>query len=362
MRSFSILFLLPAALAAPLAAQSFNVDFQPANSPLGVPPATYGAAAASPGVWNPVSSASVPGLVAANGTQKSVSLATTAQLPTHFDTFDFASTSGVDEVLLDDFHRPDDDHFSWIFSGLAPGNYEVYTISVQNPSLYWIEITVPGSPDGTRRLYGGWGGAWFEGRNYTRHHVTVTNGTISIDVHAFGIFDLACLSGLQLVTNDQVGVQQCFGDGSGHACPCANFGLSGHGCANSVVAGGALLVASGTTSPDTIVLHSTGETPTALSIFLQGDATISPAVYGDGLRCAGGILKRLYTKAASGGAVSAPGPGDPSITVRSASLGNPIPPGDRRSYQVYYRDSNPGFCPSPPGGTFNITNVVKILW
>ncbi len=362
MRKASIPFVLVTFSAAPLAAQSINVDFQPANSPGGVPSATYGAAAGSPGVWNPVSSDAAVNLVAANGTPTSVALSTTAQFPTHFDAFDFANTSGADQALLDDHHKPDDSNFSWIFSGLAAGDYEAYLLSAAPSMSLWIEITVPGSPDGTRTLGSSWSGAWVEGLDYTRHRVTVTNGTLQLDVHVVGLADYAYLSGIQLVTNDQVGVQQCFGDGSGSACPCANSGLSGHGCANSAVAGGALLVASGTTSPDTIVLHSTGETPTALSIFLQGDATIMPAIYGDGLRCAGGILKRLYAKAASGGAVSAPAAGDLSITARSASLGNPIPPGDRRYYQVYYRDSNPTFCPSPPGGTFNITNVVKIVW
>jgi hypothetical protein len=192
--------------------------------------------------------------------------------------------------------------------------------------------------------------------------VTVASGTVSIDIHVVGLPDYAYLSGIQLVTNDQVGVQQCFGDGRSATCPCGNNGLSGHGCGNSANSNGALLVASGTTSPDTIVLHSSGETATALSIFLQGDATVGPVVYGDGLRCAGGILKRLYAKGATAGAVSAPAPGDPSITARSAALGNPIQPGERRYYQVYFRDANPGFCPPPQGSTFNITNAVKLIW
>jgi hypothetical protein len=357
-----ILPLSSALLAVPAAAQSLNVDFQPAGSLFGVPPATYGAAAASPGVWNPVSSDTALALIAANGTPTGVSLSTTAMSPTHFDSYDLPSTSGPDQALLDDHHRPDDYNFSWIFNGLASGDYEIYTIMAEHNNGLWVEVTVPGSTDGNQHLGGGWNGSYQLDVNYARHHLTVTNGTAQIDFHVVGLPDYAYVSGFQLVTNDQVGVQQCFGDGSGAACPCANSGISGHGCANSANAAGALLVASGTTVPDTIVLHSTGETPTALSIFLQGDATLSPVVYGDGLRCAGGVLKRLYAKAASGGAVSAPGPGDPSITARSAALGNPIPPGDRRYYQVYYRDASPSFCPSPPGGTFNITNAVKLVW
>src|SRR6185436_16191431 len=40
------------------------------------------------------------------------------------------------------------------------------------------------------------------------------------------------------------GKQYCFGDGTGHACPCGNTGAAGEGCANSM-AHGATLDASG---------------------------------------------------------------------------------------------------------------------
>ncbi|HEV8113894.1 MAG TPA: S8 family serine peptidase [Planctomycetota bacterium] len=160
---------------------------------------------------------------------------------------------------------------------------------------------------------------------------------------------------------EQVGVPYCFGDGSGAACPCGNTGAPGHGCANSV-GQSAQLSAAGTTSPDTIVLSASGELPTALTIFVQGPATIAPAIFGDGLRCVGGSLKRLYAKSASGGVVYAPHAGDPSITARSAALGDPIASGDTRYYMTYYRDPSPSFCPTPPGGTFNASNALSIVW
>jgi hypothetical protein len=156
----------------------------------------------------------------------------------------------------------------------------------------------------------------------------------------------------------------CSGDGSFAAtCPCANSGVSGHGCENSASTGGALLGASGSTQPDAIVLHASGELSSVLSMFLQGDAYIANGVvFGDGLRCVGGHLKRLYTKTAVGGSVSAPRPGDPSITARSASLGDAIAPGSARYYQTYYRDPSSTFCPAPAGDTWNVTNAVKIVW
>ena len=96
------------------------------------------------------------------------------------------------------------------------------------------------------------------------------------------------------------------------------------------------------------------------SIFLQGDTLLTDgAVFGDGIRCAGGDLLRLYTKTASSGAVTAPEAGDPSITARSAALGDPIAPGSPRFYQVYYRDPEAAFC---PGATFNVGNALRIVW
>ena len=71
---------------------------------------------------------------------------------------------------------------------------------------------------------------------------------------------------------------------------------------------------------------------------------------------------RLYVKNAASGLVHAPEPGEPSITARSAALGDPIPPGERRYYQVYYRDPGPAFCPPPAGSTFNATNALKVVW
>src|SRR4029077_13293255 len=120
---------------------------------------------------------------------------------------------------------------------------------------------------------------------------------------------------------------------------------------------GAVLTAVGSVSPDTVVFTASGELPTALSIVLQG-TTSSPngLVFGDGLRCVGGTLKRLYVKSAVGGTITAPAGGDLSVTARSAALGDVIPPGATRYFQTYYRDANPTFCASPPGDTFNVTD------
>ncbi|HZN54013.1 MAG TPA: hypothetical protein VFB67_01710, partial [Candidatus Polarisedimenticolaceae bacterium] len=85
-------------------------------------------------------------------------------------------------------------------------------------------------------------------------------------------------------------------------------------------------------------------------------------VFGDGVRCAAGTLKRLYVKNAVGGVATAPVAGDLSITARSAAAGDPLAPGAVRYYQTYYRDPDPAFCPIPPGNTFNSSNGLIITW
>lgn len=161
------------------------------------------------------------------------------------------------------------------------------------------------------------------------------------------------------------GTSFCSGDGSlATPCPCANAGFIGRGCDNSIVTGGSHLFAHGTTTPDKVILTATAERPGVLSIFLQGDANESAGTsFGDGLRCAGGNLKRLYIKNADDtGTTAAPSAGDPSIRAQSALLGDTIAPGSTRYYQVYYRDSDESFCPAPQGSTFNVSNALAIGW
>ena len=360
-RSLAALFLVATAL--PTRAQSFNVDFEPAINPHGQLPGTFGAAAQSPGYWNRVSTLPAS-LARLSGAASSVSVATSSFAGNwYFFWFDTVGTTGSDKALLDDVYADDTDEFHMVFTGLENGEYDVYTYLLVPPFNACL-IEVMGSPDGVQTVSGYWNGGYALGSNYARHHRSVTDGTIDVRVHQTAPHgqNMIATSGIQIVKAGEVptGTPLCFGEAS--PCPCSNAGGPARGCENSAGTGGAQLIATGTTSPDTVVLHSSGELPSSLSIFLQGNASLAPIPYGDGLRCAGGTLKRLYTKTAVGGAVSAPGPGDPSITARSAALGVPIPAGGRRYYQVSYRDGNAGFCPPPQGNSFNASNAVRILW
>jgi len=150
-------------------------------------------------------------------------------------------------------------------------------------------------------------------------------------------------------------------------CPCANP-PSGpdRGCDNSSGTGGASLSAWGGAylSSDSLLFETSGEKPVALSIVMQG--TTSPAagiLYGQGVRCVGGSLKRLFAKAAAAGSITAPdfGAGDPTVSARSAAKGDSIQAGQSRWYLVFYRDPVV-LAGCPPTSTFNATQTVAVPW
>ncbi|MEY4774932.1 MAG: hypothetical protein RIT40_1967 [Planctomycetota bacterium] len=150
----------------------------------------------------------------------------------------------------------------------------------------------------------------------------------------------------------------CFGDGSGSACPCGNASAvgSGEGCLNSLGAGGKLL-GSGvpSLSADTVLLAGTNM-PNSSALYFQGTTQQlggAGAVFGDGLRCAGGSVVRLGTRTNAAGASGYPNAGEASVSVR----GLVTTPGTR-TYQVWYRNSAV-FCTA---STFNLTNGVEITW
>jgi len=151
------------------------------------------------------------------------------------------------------------------------------------------------------------------------------------------------------------------------ACPCGNPPAgSGRGCDNSSGTGGASLSVAGVAyvTMDSLRFTTAGEKPNALSILMQGTSAVSAGVtYGQGVRCLGGTLKRLFAKTAMGGSITAPDAlvNDPTITDRSAAVGDVITAGSSRWYLVSYRDPVVlGGCPSTR--TFNATQTGRIDW
>ena len=153
----------------------------------------------------------------------------------------------------------------------------------------------------------------------------------------------------------------CFGDsGSGTACPCANDNdgsIPGSGCANGVFPSGAQLIGSGfaSVSADTLVLTTTHLEPNNSGLYFQAENDLSPGVlWGDGLRCAGGNLKRLQVRFADA-------LGSSATTIGISTKAGNVSPGDRKYYQCWYRT-----VVNPPCGAgvsdFNSSNGYAVTW
>jgi hypothetical protein len=146
----------------------------------------------------------------------------------------------------------------------------------------------------------------------------------------------------------------CFGDGSGTACPCGNASPAGaqQGCLNSLALGGELRgTGAAEIGADTLVLSASNLPSSVAVLFFQGTSAIATA-FGDGLRCAGGTLRRLGTRTASGGVATYPPAGSSVSVAGGATAGTTL------RYQAWYRNAA-AFCTS---ATFNLTNGLSIAW
>lgn len=138
-------------------------------------------------------------------------------------------------------------------------------------------------------------------------------------------------------------------------CPCGNASHNGVGCANSISTFGGNLVASGVASlsNDTLTLTGSGMTNSSALYFQGPNFVYAQSVYGDGLRCVTGTIRRLGTRTNSAGTSQVPGPGGTSISV----VGTIAAPGTRY-YQCVYRDLG-AYCTA---STFNVTSGLAIAW
>ena len=147
------------------------------------------------------------------------------------------------------------------------------------------------------------------------------------------------------------------------ACPCANTGAIGHGCDELGRDRRRVARRLGDDQPR----HGRADgrrasSPARSRSSCKATGISPPVVFGDGLRCIGGNLKRLYVKNAVGGTARAPGPATLRSRAQSAALGDPIARGPTREYQVYYRDPDLAFCPDPPGNSLERVERGVDLW
>jgi len=147
-----------------------------------------------------------------------------------------------------------------------------------------------------------------------------------------------------------LGTPFCFGDGTGNACPCGNTGAAGAGCANSAGSGATLsAVGSNSLGADDGVFTGEGM-PNGVSalLFMGNNEFVGGNLFGDGLRCAGGQLKRLGVRT-----VDANG----SASWSSVMTGTGTMPSDRRLFQVWYRDTT-----GPCAQAFNTSGGLDITF
>lgn len=150
------------------------------------------------------------------------------------------------------------------------------------------------------------------------------------------------------------GIPFCFGDGCGTACPCGNYGGIGEGCANSTGVGARLDgLGTASVSADNLAFDGIQLLPGKSALLFVGNNAVGSGhgtVFGDGLRCAGGSVVRLGVKVPNLSGQASWGPGLAAKGGWSA--------GDRRRFQIWYRDPPSGAC----GSGFNLSNGIEVTF
>lgn len=134
------------------------------------------------------------------------------------------------------------------------------------------------------------------------------------------------------------GTSQCFGGAS--SCPCGNLGQTGEGCSNSTGAGGKLVaMGSPSLAVDNMEFVCSQLPQGGMSVLFMGQQSLNNGdgiLFGDGLRCAGGSIRRLGIRGIDSLGNAAWGAG-----LRNLGQWGP---GDTRTFQVWYQDNGGSPC------------------
>jgi hypothetical protein len=98
---------------------------------------------------------------------------------------------------------------------------------------------------------------------------------------------------------------------------------------------------------------ASGLVPSSTGLFFQGTQQVNGGlgqVFGDGLRCVSGPVKRLQIVASSATGTSA--------TTVDIAVAGVVNAGETRDYQLWYRDAAGTLC----GSGFNLTNGLELTW
>ncbi|MFT7484489.1 MAG: hypothetical protein ACI9F9_000329 [Candidatus Paceibacteria bacterium] len=185
------------------------------------------------------------------------------------------------------------------------------------------------------------------------------------DFDGDGLVDLVIASpsanvALVVRAGEYIGTRFCFGAAGAMNCPCGNpndGSVAGGeaGCANGTNSGGGTLSAVGSTSVTSanLSLVASGLVPSSTGLFFQGTQQVNGGlgqVFGDGLRCVSGPVKRLQIVASSATGTSA--------TTVDIAVAGVVNAGETRDYQLWYRDAAGTLC----GSGFNLTNGLELTW
>ncbi len=170
-------------------AQTINIDFGHAS---GLPANTFGAAAASPGHWNPIVQATTSHLLNVGGATTAVGVNVVAD---SFDGNSFVGTSEPAKLRGDNMFAFNGRHWSVTLSNLENGLYQVYLYAPTNTAVPTRPFTVNGTP--VANLTGANSDSLNQGSDWTKVAVEVTGGTLL--VASSSTSGSGGLSGMQLV-------------------------------------------------------------------------------------------------------------------------------------------------------------------
>ena len=174
--SLALLCLLPAA-----SAQSFNLDVGDNLIIFPVPTDGYVGAANQAGRWNNVATPYGVTLQNLDGTPSTVSTASNSS--SSYNYFPSLLVGEDRDLMIDVQNLPSlGGPYTWTFSGLRNGDYELYTYAwAPENNGFQTRVDVPASSDLPQDVGGLWsGGTHVAGVTYALHHVTVTAGTINV--------------------------------------------------------------------------------------------------------------------------------------------------------------------------------------
>jgi len=181
MRTLLLSSLAVLSLVSLAPAQSFNLDVGDNLIIFPVPTDSYVGAANQAGRWNSVATPYSVNLVNLDGTSSTVS--TTSNSTSSYNYFPSTLVGEDRDLMIDVQNLPSlGGPYTWTFSGLRNGDYELYTYAwAPENNGFQTRVDVPASSDLPQDVGGIWNGSpHVAGVTYALHHVTVTAGTIQV--------------------------------------------------------------------------------------------------------------------------------------------------------------------------------------